>query len=240
MEPKEVIALFDSCWFKHEIFNQKSFKSIFEKKQNQENPLESKLSTSSILMRSKSDELVSFSSYNSDIFSPKSVLRSTNLQTIPSQKEIKEQEPIIKVQEKTEEKTEENRGTRNRGIRRRSRKKGGFSKSLSELEFEELKGFMDLGFVFSEQDLDSNLVEIIPGLQRLGKKTNGVDQEDVHVVQKNPQVSRPYLSEAWAVWEREKRVHKPFMKWRIADMDNEIHMKDSLKLWAHTVASAVR
>jgi hypothetical protein len=40
-------------------------------------------------------------------------------------------------------------------------------KSLLDLEFEELKGFMDLGFVFSEEEKDSRLVSIIPCLQRL-------------------------------------------------------------------------
>jgi hypothetical protein len=32
------------------------------------------------------------------------------------------------------------------------------AKGLSDLEFEELKGFMDLGSVFSEEDKDSRLV----------------------------------------------------------------------------------
>ncbi|KAM1105151.1 hypothetical protein ACFX13_013746 [Malus domestica] len=44
---------------------------------------------------------------------------------------------------------------------RRRRKKKSESKSLTDLQFEELKGFMDLGFVFSEEDKDSNLVSII-------------------------------------------------------------------------------
>ena len=37
------------------------------------------------------------------------------------------------------------------GIAPRRIKKN-FSKSLSDFEFEEFKGFMDLGFVFSEED----------------------------------------------------------------------------------------
>ena len=44
------------------------------------------------------------------------------------------------------------------------------SKSLTSLEFEELKVFMDLGFVFFEKDKDYlKLVSILPGLFRLGK-----------------------------------------------------------------------
>ncbi|CAN1142444.1 hypothetical protein LINPERPRIM_LOCUS26028 [Linum perenne] len=54
--------------------------------------------------------------------------------------------------------------------RRRAKKESGgpASKSMSSLEFEELKGFMDLGFVFSEKDKESSFVSILPGLQRLG------------------------------------------------------------------------
>ena len=126
------------------------------------------------------------------------------------------------------------------------------TKSLSNLEFEELKGFMDLGFVFSEEDVNSSLVEIIPGLQRLkGKKrgTNCKEQEEqgTGCEEKEKQgtscgessVQRPYLSEAWEVGDRERR-EKPLMNWRFLDVGNETGMKDSLKWWAHTVALTVR
>ncbi|KAL5054674.1 hypothetical protein RYX36_035356, partial [Vicia faba] len=97
------------------------------------------------------------------------------------------------------------------------------SKSLSDLEFEELKGFMDLGFVFSEEDKDSNLVSIIPGLQRFGKK----DEEQEEDVCDESMIQRPYLSEAWEVHERKKE--KPLMKWKVPAMKNEIDMKNSLR-----------
>ncbi|KAL5053768.1 hypothetical protein RYX36_034450, partial [Vicia faba] len=67
------------------------------------------------------------------------------------------------------------------------------SKSVSELELEELRGFMDLGFVFSEEDKNSNLVSIIPGLRRLGKK----DEEQEEDVCDESMIQRPYLYEAW-------------------------------------------
>ncbi|CAI0475965.1 unnamed protein product [Linum tenue] len=119
------------------------------------------------------------------------------------------------------------------GGRRRAAKKGPASKSLSSLEFEELKGFMDLGFVFSEEDRESSLVSILPGLQRLGKKDGGEAVE--------PPSARPYLSEAWAVQEKEK-MRNPVMNWRVPalGLGSEIDMKDSLRLWAHSVASTVR
>ncbi|GFS45552.1 hypothetical protein Acr_00g0096730 [Actinidia rufa] len=66
------------------------------------------------------------------------------------------------------------------------RNKIGSSKSLSELEFEELKGFMDLDFVFSEEDTGSRLVSVIPGLQRLGRKAKEEASDDNII-------SRPYL-----------------------------------------------
>ncbi|KAE8734287.1 hypothetical protein F3Y22_tig00000773pilonHSYRG00056 [Hibiscus syriacus] len=119
-----------------------------------------------------------------------------------------------------------------------TRKKKGKSKSLSDLEFEELKGFMDLGFVFSEEDnKDPRLVEIIPGLQRLRKK-EPEEEEDTHESD-DDKVARPYLSEAWKVSERRK-PNNPLMNWRVPDLGNEIDMKDSLRWWAHTVASTVR
>ncbi|EYU28109.1 hypothetical protein MIMGU_mgv1a022012mg, partial [Erythranthe guttata] len=117
-----------------------------------------------------------------------------------------------------------------------NKKKKRLSKSLSELEFEELKGFMDLGFVFSEEDkLDSSLADIIPGLHKLGqKKKMDCNLSDDYYHEEHER-ERPYLSE---VWEREL-----LKKWRVPVdiVGNEIDMKDSLKWWAHSViASAVR
>ncbi|CAN1283563.1 hypothetical protein LINPERPRIM_LOCUS18386 [Linum perenne] len=104
---------------------------------------------------------------------------------------------------------------------RRAKKESGgpASKSLSSLEFEELKGFMDLGFVFSEKDKESSLVSILPGLQRLGKNEEESAAED----------------------EEEKRRKKiAVTNWRVPARGNEVDMKDSLRLWAQTVASTVR
>lgn len=93
---------------------------------------------------------------------------------------------------------------------------------------------MDLGFEFSEEDVNSSLVEIIPGLQKLGKK-----EEEEKTPNKAPR-ARPYLSEAWEAMEKEERKKNQLMNWRIPAMNNEVNMKDSLKWWAHTVASTVR
>ncbi|KAK2633014.1 hypothetical protein EUGRSUZ_L00732 [Eucalyptus grandis] len=111
-------------------------------------------------------------------------------------------------------------------------------KSLSEIEFEELKGFVDLGFVFLEEDrVDSSLVSIIPGLQRLGNKIKDGEEDDGDAGE-SVVVARPYLSEVWEWWE-EKRKEDPLMNWKVPAFGNETDMKESLKWWAHTVASTV-
>lgn len=117
----------------------------------------------------------------------------------------------------------------NNRVSGRGKKRNSKSKSLSELEFEELKGFMDLGFVFSEKDKDTRLVSIIPGLQRLGKDEK--EQVGGSVV-----ASRPYLSEAWEKNIREETA-RPI---RIRGLGNEMEIKHELRFWAHSVASIVR
>nr|KYP45049.1 hypothetical protein KK1_033411 [Cajanus cajan] len=121
------------------------------------------------------------------------------------------------------------------GHRRRFRK-GKATRSLSDLEFKELKGFMDLGFVFSEEDKDSKLVSLIPGLQRLGIEDVGVNSEEKI---DETVICRPYLSEAWGVLDQRKVVN-PLLNWRVPVVGNEIDIKDNLRFWAHTVASIVR
>lgn len=141
-----------------------------------------------------------------------------------------------------------NKKKNNNNTSRGRKKKRRGSKSLSDLEFEELKGFMDLGFVFSEEDKDSSLASILPGLQRLGKKSvkneedeedgdDDDDEEDEENFDKAA-VPRPYLSEAWKV--HKKKKENPLKNWKVPALNNENDIKDSLKLWAHTVASNVR
>ncbi|CAN1230143.1 hypothetical protein LINGRAPRIM_LOCUS1439 [Linum grandiflorum] len=94
---------------------------------------------------------------------------------------------------------------------------------------------MDLGFVFSEKDTDfSRLVSILPGLQRLGKT-----ETSVVAVATAPE--RPYLSEAWAVKEK-KKISSPSTNWKvpIVSIGSDVELKDSLRMWAHSVASTVR
>ncbi|XP_057948249.1 uncharacterized protein LOC131143910 [Malania oleifera] len=232
MDAEEVLKLFDSCWFELEILKKESPVSNSEANPDEEFPEEpskpeiSRLPT--VHVRSMSDQLGSTTSFELDCCaSPRSGLFTPSLQTILSGKEAAEVNSRREgIGEGSPEKVKQ------RGRRRRKR---GLSKSLSDLEFEELKGFMDLGFVFSEEDLDSGLAFIVPGLQRLVMK----EGEEEQSIADESAVRRPYLSEAWGVLDRRKKEN-PLMNWRIPVSNNEIDMKDNLRWWAHTVASTVK
>ncbi|KAK7318835.1 hypothetical protein RJT34_03542 [Clitoria ternatea] len=247
MEHEAVFNLFDSFWFELNIFKKNStfdtsIKSSAENldyheiQQQEEESLEEpklpRIQTSHTI--SMSDQ--SMTSFNNDSLSPDSVLLHPKLQTILSGKEVTDSEYA--------ENTTPIRHERDVLLLPKKKqnniimtKKGRECKSLSDLEFEELKGFMDLGFVFSEKDKDSSLASIIPGLQRLGKNEEEKegDCDDWSVV------PRPYLSEAWEVHEYGRRKKEnPLMHWKIPALNNETDMKESLRWWAHTVASTVR
>ncbi|KAL5573792.1 hypothetical protein UlMin_023389 [Ulmus minor] len=235
-EKESILNLFDSYWFGHAIQTLDQNPSP----QVQQKLVPSSSSSSSILnLRSLSDQtlLDSKTSIFSSSFPPMSVLATPKLQPIFSGKEVKEFSG--KESEEGNKEVEIKMKIKKKVIREKRRKK---NKSLSDLEFEELKGFMDLGFVFTEEETkDSELVSIIPALQRLGKKGGDEDKErrKGEKIEGNSVISRPYLSEAWDVLEQRKR-EKPLMNWRIPASGNKIDMKDHLRFWAHTVASTVR
>ncbi|XP_042008903.1 uncharacterized protein LOC121757418 [Salvia splendens] len=222
MEPQTVLNLFDSRWFHLGIIGAPPETSIspapppfphLQIPQNQPNQKVSRQISS--LARSKSEELSSLTTHNP---SPDSVLKTPHLQTIFSDREfsISSETPKISLARKA-------------AVDGRRKKR--LSKSMSQLEFEEVKGFIDIGFVFSEEDkVDSALVEIIPGLQKLGQKI------DRKIEEASRMRAKPYLSEAWEFYEEER-----LMKWRVpSSATSEMEIKDNLKSWAHTVASAVR
>ncbi|XP_058092670.1 protein PAF1 homolog [Magnolia sinica] len=167
----------------------------------------------SLHRRSHSDQSLSFS--------PNSVLAMPKLDTILSEKEA------VEITERIPD--QEPKRPSKKTVQRQGKKK--MSKSLSDLEFQELKGLLDLGFTFSEADMDTRLISIVPGLQRLGKKER--EEEPAH----ETAVSRPYLSEAWMV---DRKEENPLANWRISAVGDQTDMKDQLKSWAHAVASTVR
>ncbi|CAI0560656.1 unnamed protein product [Linum tenue] len=233
MDASEALNLYDSYWFEMEILTDRSttsspsppdsppetptMASIYMQIQKQQAPPPP-------ILRSVSEDLYTKPSFHNIPASPDSVLTS-QLRTILSGKEA--------TGPRRRKVPRAASGSNSPPKARRAAKKGPASKSLSSLEFEEVKGFMDLGFVFSEEDKDSRLASILPGLQRLGKKVDGEVDESA--------IPRPYLSEAWAAREAEK-LRNPVTNWRVPAMGlgSEMDMKDSLRLWAHTVASTVR
>ncbi|KAL6876407.1 hypothetical protein ACP4OV_012979 [Aristida adscensionis] len=133
------------------------------------------------------------------------------------------------------------------GTGRRRRRRG---RSMSELEFEEVKGLRDLGFTFSDAEVDAELASIVPGLRR-----KRADEEDrvtasalaATAVDESFTVTdaaagsaprRPYLSEAWD--DEEEEVRAMLRNWRIPAATDGADLKEHLRMWAHTVASAVR
>lgn len=134
-------------------------------------------------------------------------------------------------------------------------------RSLGELELEELKGLMDLGFTFKKENINPRMMSLVPGLQRLrvgahcnNKKTqNSSDDDDVEELANKDndndndhdggddevevEVTRPYLSEAWLI----KRPDSPLLNLRLPTrVSSAADMKKHLKSWARTVASEIQ
>lgn len=103
------------------------------------------------------------------------------------------------------------------------------SRSMSELELEELKGLTDLGFNFSDTEVerDPKIADIVPGLRK--RRSEG----EVKVAR------RPYLSEAWRFIDEEER-RRVLRDWSVLTNGDERHVKEQLRRWAHMVASTVR
>ena len=248
MDAEQVLRLLDANWFETTIFTNKTsppfhsaVDSASESHVKEVFPLDSKLLRAPTLqVRSLSDQNLSSSvGVFSDFPSPNSVLTPQRLRPILSGKEV-EDFPLAKGNgnhENEEEEVATKKKLSHAHRRRRRFRKGKATRSLSDLEFKELKGFMDLGFVFSEEDKDSRLVSLIPGLQRLGKEdaSRGNSEQNID----ETVVCRPYLSEAWGVLDQRKVVN-PLLNLRVPVVGNEIGMKDNLRFWAHTVASIVR
>ncbi|KAM1132429.1 hypothetical protein FF1_046824 [Malus domestica] len=253
-EEEALLNLFDSYWFGHEILSQKSPSQPQQATNNptlqvDESAQEETLELPILNLRSLSDQFL-----NTPSFSPSG---TPKLQTIFSGEQVtnfskNDELPAhptksSRVSSSSSGSSSSSSSSSRRSSERKRRKRVlGPSKSLSELEFEELKGFMDLGFVFTEEDKDSSrLVSIIPGLQRLAS----CEEEDIRDYQKEEEEEedhgvvsrRPYLSEAWDVLDQRKKENQMLMKWRIPAATNlGKDMKHHLRFWAHSVASSVR
>lgn len=130
-------------------------------------------------------------------------------------------------------------------------------KSLGELEVEEVKGFMDLGFRFDSQNLSPRMMSVVPGLQRLaGSQNNEIIQKEMidqvlatsklddqeigragnEMRSESGEVRGPYLSEAWLI----RRPDSPLLKLKIPRNTEAADIKKRLKQWARTVATVVQ
>ncbi|XP_042506244.1 uncharacterized protein LOC122082625 [Macadamia integrifolia] len=114
-------------------------------------------------------------------------------------------------------------------------------KSLWELEYEELKGFNDLGFEFKKELVTPRMMSVIPGLQRLEEYqfADEAPKEDEFEVDRKEEkrgVMRPYLSEAWLI----KRPDSPLLNLKIPRASAAADMKKHLRFWARTVAAVIQ
>ncbi|KAJ7976983.1 Rna exonuclease 3 [Quillaja saponaria] len=123
-------------------------------------------------------------------------------------------------------------------------------RTLGELELEEVKGFMDLGFIFKKEHLSPRMMSVLPGLQRLGvhkneqntklmdaKKTVQDDNDDGDEIEEGSRsVIRPYLSEAWLI----RKPDSPLLNLRMPKVSTAADMKKYIRSWARTVASVIQ
>ncbi|KAK4755285.1 hypothetical protein SAY87_009042 [Trapa incisa] len=138
-------------------------------------------------------------------------------------------------------------------------------RSFADLEMEEVRGFMDLGFVFKREHLSPRIVSVVPGLQRLAagattkqgprrrqeaeeekedveedeeKSRDGIEEDEggEETSTARPPHVRPYLSEAWLI----RRPDSPLLNFRVPPRASpETEMKRHLRYWARTVASVI-
>ncbi|XP_024379668.1 uncharacterized protein [Physcomitrium patens] len=122
---------------------------------------------------------------------------------------------------------------------RRRRLKG--TKSLTDLEYEELRGWKDLGFEVSKDDLTPHVVRMFPGLERQGippyNSPQSLSKNPAHNVNPNQNAlphnrAPPVQHLLWPRRPDSPLTNTPFL-------DPSIDMKGQLKSWASEMASIV-
>ncbi|MQL90442.1 hypothetical protein Taro_023024 [Colocasia esculenta] len=274
--PQQLFDLYDFFWFRHQVLLSSPFPAVPIPEPEVASPPAAVAATESsstgatqvsprqklALRRTLSDEVTLATSSDSALLTR----RPLKLQAILSGKEASDEEmeehgvavrsrgcKVEKLEARADE-IDGGHGERKRRHRERRRTargatQEGQSKSLSELEFKELKGFMDLGFTFPEAaESDQRLLSIVPGLRRRASSEEPVAEaeEGEGGGPEEPAIARPYLSEAWNLVadyqeRRGSSAHDHLLRnWRVPAAGEGIDMKDHLRSWAHTVASAVR
>lgn len=88
-------------------------------------------------------------------------------------------------------------------------------KGRMDPEFRELKGFMELGFVFSKEEVSPRLLNLLPGLKRV------IDHENRSKILGFQEL--------------------PLENWELPSTNaTGVEMKENLKLWARCVASTLK
>ncbi|XP_065856559.1 uncharacterized protein [Euphorbia lathyris] len=222
------------------------------------------------------DEIILFSP---DSSSSNPLLHLPNLTHLQQQEQTPPQENPISHHSSEEEEEEKRRTRTNKLSTTRSRRSHSSSimrrsssmravevysmscRSLrSELEMEEVKGFMDLGFNFNKENISPRMASVVPGLLRLNFKflessdsdkfnddeedEDENEDEDSDIVRDEEEeedddekgIMRPYLSEAWLI----RRPNSPLLNLKLPRGDSaDSDMKKHLKFWAKTVATHV-
>ncbi|KAK4420974.1 hypothetical protein Salat_2047900 [Sesamum alatum] len=162
MEAEEVLKLLDSCWFERPIFVRKhnlpshEAKIVHQKRDQSEEP--KTFSVPNLQIRSFSarclgvDTSGHFEDTAGKSTSPRTVIIKPKLQKILSGKEVVD----FSKEAEEQDKVEKMNGTKQCRTRSGKQERKGMRRSSSALEFEEVKGFMDLGFVFTEEDKSSS------------------------------------------------------------------------------------
>lgn len=100
--------------------------------------------------------------------------------------------------------------------RRQQQQKKKRPKGTSDLEIQELKGFMELGFDFSQDKLSPRLLDLLPGLKRLL-----IDHDNIN--------------------KKTEFQESPPGNWELPSLNaTGVDLKEHLKIWAHSVASALK
>ncbi|GAU35321.1 hypothetical protein TSUD_337130 [Trifolium subterraneum] len=128
---------------------------------------------------------------------------------------------------------------------------------FGELELDEVKGFMDLGFQFKKEYISPRMISVVPGLQRFcllqndkqyqsesqsqlmddGSTENDDDIVEVYEDEEEKRdIMRPYLSEAWLI----KRPDSPLLNLKVPKTCSADNMKKHIRFWAKIVASEIK
>ncbi|KAJ7546784.1 hypothetical protein O6H91_08G054300 [Diphasiastrum complanatum] len=115
--------------------------------------------------------------------------------------------------------------------RRRHRKHN--SKGTDHIEYDEMKGFRELGFSFSQDKLTPRVISLFPGMKV--DYAEGKNYSKVSFVASTQY--KLYTSPTW--WTT--KPNSPLYNWQFPDPHQEgVDMKAHLKFWARAVASTVR